>query len=49
MLTDTFVSDNVNKYTMETRYLFEWYNLYSNSSGKSGQRTAMFIDHFLSY
>ena len=30
MLTDTFVSDNVNKYTMETRSkmnVFEWYNL----------------------
>ena len=51
MLADTFVSD-VNKYTMETRSktnLFEWYNLYRNSSGKKGQRTAMFIDHFLSY
>ena len=30
MLTDTFVFDNVNKYTMETRSktsMFEWYNL----------------------
>ena len=30
MLTDTFVFDNVNKYTMETMSkpnVFEWYNL----------------------
>ena len=45
----TFVFEHVNEYTMETRSkMFEWYNLYRNSSGKKSQRTAMLIDHFLS-
>ena len=33
----TFVFEHVNEYTMETRSktnMFEWYNLYRNSSGK---------------
>ena len=33
----TFVFEHVNKYTMETRSktnVFEWYNLYRNSSGE---------------
>ena len=33
----TFVFEHVNKYTMETRSktnMFEWYNLYRNSSRK---------------
>ena len=47
----TFVFEHINKYTMETRSktnMFEWYNLYRNSSGKKKSRTAMLIDHFLS-
>ena len=47
----TFVFEHANKYTNETRSktnVFEWCNLWRNSSGKKSQRTAMFIYHFIS-
>ena len=53
MLSDTFVFDNVNKYTMATRRsktnMFDGITCRGTLQVKKSQRTAMIVDHFLSY
>ena len=50
MLSDLLLFSNMSTIQNEVkRMFFEWYNLQRNLSGKKSQRTAMFIDHFLSY